>query len=259
MTEQRLGKLPRAVLGTASVAAFLLAWQGYVHLAHVPTYTLPGPIEIVTYTWRMLTGEQLLVHLRVTGAELLQGVAIGLTVGVLTGVAMSRWRWLERAAMPLLVFIQITPKIAIAPLLVLWLGLGVTSKITLVALVTFFPVLINTLAGLRGIGTNYRHLCQVLALSGPRRFFQLELPMTLPHIVVGLRLGALAGVTAAVIGELIGAQGGLGYLVAQSQETDNIPQAMVGLLLLSMLGLVSWSGIGAVAGWLRSRFGVTDG
>ncbi|RGC69202.1 putative aliphatic sulfonates transport permease protein SsuC [Micromonospora sp. MW-13] len=256
MTERRLGRLPRTLLGATSVVAFLLIWQGYVKAADVPAYTLPGPVEVVRYAGQLLAGDQLLVHIRVTAVELLQGVAIGLTVGVLAGVMAARWRWLERLAMPLLVLIQITPKIAIAPLLVLWLGLGVTSKITLVALVTFFPVLVNTLAGLRDIGTAYRHLCQVLAMSGTQRFFRVELPMTLPHIVVGLRLGALAGVTAAVIGELIGAQAGLGFMVAQGQETDNVPQSMVGLLLLSLLGLLAWSGIGTAASWLRSRFGV---
>lgn len=255
MTERHLGKVWRFILGAVAVVGFAVVWEAYVRIAEVPTHTLPSPLQIVQRFNAMVLNEQLLVHIRVTVAELVQGVVIGLAIGVLVAVAMARLRWLERVFMPLLVLIQITPKIAIAPLLVLWLGLGVTSKITLVALVTFFPVLINTLSGLRGISTNYRHLCEVFALSGPRRFFRVELPMILPSIVVGLRLGSLAGVTAAVIGELIGAQGGLGFLVSQGQENDNVPQAMVALLLLSLLGLICWSGIGVVATFLQRRFG----
>jgi len=197
----------------------------------------------------MAAQEGLLNHFLVTLSEIWRGVLIGLGVGVTAAVVFAKVPLLERLVMPVIVVVQVTPKIAIAPLLVLWLGLGATSKIVLVALVTFFPTLVNTLISLRSMSTNVMQLCQVLGLTPWQRFVKVELPSIVPGMVTGLRLGCLAGVTAAVIGEIIGAKAGLGYLVIQSQESGDVSMGLVAVIVLSFIGLGLW----LITGYAENR------
>lgn len=237
----------RAAVGAGSVIISLFLWEGLVAALDVPDRTLPGPTGLLERAAVMASSEGLGNNVLVTVGEIVRGVLIGLALGVLVALMFSRNRLLERIFMPVIVIMQVTPKIAIAPLLVLWLGLGATSKVFLVALVTFFPVLVSTYAGLQSISLNVRHLTQLLALSPIQRFLKIEVPSVVPNIVSGVRLGCLAGVTAAVIGEIIGAKAGLGYLVVQSQESGDVAQGLTAVVVLALVGLTFWTGVGALA------------
>jgi NitT/TauT family transport system permease protein len=244
----------RRAIGGASVVVAIVLWEAVVRLLAVPPTVLPGPIEVVRRLWRMFTHESLMTHISTTLSEIAVGVLIGLVVGIVMAFAMSRSRVLEKVFTPVLVAVQVAPKIALAPLFVLWFGLGVPSKIWLVALVTYFPVLINVLTLIKGVDRNLLDLGTVLGMSKLQRFRKIEVPSVLPGLLTGMRLGSLAGVTAAVIGELIGSRGGLGYVVIRSQENSDVPQGIAALLLLSLIGLVLWTGIGAAARYAENRF-----
>lgn len=247
-------RIIRLAIGAASVAVVLALWEGAVRFLDLPGHTLPGPLALAERAYGMAATGGLMNHILVTVGEIFRGVGIGLVLGVVVAVVFSRIRILERLLMPVIVIMQVTPKIAIAPLLVLWLGLGATSKVVLVALVTFFPVLVNTFSGLLAISQNIRYLSRLLNLSATQRFFKIEAPSTVPNIVVGVRLGSLAGVTAAVIGEIIGAKAGLGYLVIQSQESGDVAQGLTAVIILSFIGLGLWTGVGALAKRADSMF-----
>lgn len=244
----------RRLVGLAAVVVVIAVWEVGVRNFDVPTTSLPAPSALWARAVRMAADERLDNHTLVTVSEILRGVGIGLGLGIAFALLFARARWVERLVMPAIVVMQVTPKIAIAPLLVLWMGLGAPAKVVLVALVTFFPVLVNTLMGLRSINTNTRQLCQILGLTGWQRFNKVELPSVIPNVVAGLRLGGLAGVTAAVIGEIIGAKAGLGYLVMQSQESGDVAQGLNAVVVLSLIGLTLWLGAGALASKADAMF-----
>lgn len=237
----------RRLAGLTAVVVVLAGWQLGAHISGAPSASVPAPSALWSRAVRMAADERLDNHILVTVGEILRGSGIGLVLGIAFALLFAKARWLEQLLMPAIVVMQVTPKIAIAPLLVLWMGLGAPAKVVLVALVTFFPVLINTLTGLRSINTNTIELCQILGLTGWQRFSKVELPSVIPNVVAGLRLGCLAGVTAAVIGEIIGAKAGLGYLVVQSQESGDVAQGLNAVIVLSLVGLGLWLGVGSLA------------
>ncbi|KRV49268.1 ABC transporter permease [Wenjunlia vitaminophila] len=245
---------PLAV-GTASLAAGVLLWQLVVTLFDVPDYKLPSPGQVADRGWELGRDGVLTPHIQQTLAEVTQGVLLGSVIGVVLAALFVRVRLVERLLMPLIVVAQVTPKISIAPLIVLWLGLGVGSKIALVTLVSFYPVLVNTVMRLRSIPKGVDDLSRILKLGPVARAIKIDLPYSLPAIAAGLRLGTLAAVTAAVIGEFIGAQSGLGYLERQAQENDDIQLVIVSLLLLCLLALALYALVNLLERIIRTRFG----
>ncbi|WP_440902062.1 ABC transporter permease [Actinosynnema sp.] len=242
--------------GLVSLAVGIAAWWTAASLPVVPDYVLPSPGELVSRAVTLFRGGGLGVHLAQTLAEVLQGVLIGTVAGVLLAVLFVRLRWLEKLLMPVIVVVQVTPKISIAPLIVLWLGLGIGSKITLIALVTFYPILVNVVAKLRGMPTAFDDLSVVLGMSGARRARVLQLPFALPALLAGLRVGVLQAVTAAVIGEFIGAQAGLGYLEKQAQDNDDIQVVFITLILLCLIGWVLYAVVDLVERQVKARFDI---
>lgn len=245
---------PLAV-GTVSLVAGVVLWWLVTVLFDVPPYKLPTPGAVAGHGWRLAQDGVLTLHIEQTLAEVVQGVLIGSSIGVVLAIAFVRMPWAERVLMPLIVIAQVTPKISIAPLIVLWLGLGIGSKIALVALVSFYPVLINMITRLRSIPTGVDDLARLLKIGPVARAIKIDLPFSLPAIAVGLRLGILQAVTAAVIGEFIGAQAGLGYLEKQAQDNDDIRLVIISLGLLCLLAWAMYALVGLVERKLTARFG----
>ena len=223
----------RAVL---SLAAFILLWWGLVAVFNVPAYLVPSPGELADKAWFLATEAGLLSHIPVTLVEIVAGFVIGVVAGVATAVLFTRLPTVEVVLNPLIIFVQTAPKIAIAPLLLLWLGLGATPKIVLVAIVVFFPVLSNMLSALRSIDPNLLALARILRMGPVARFRRIELPQSLPLVFTGMKVGVTLAVTAAVIGELMGARAGLGYLLSLGQETADVGLVLVAVILLSLIG-----------------------
>ena len=187
------------------------------------------------------------------------GFVIGVVAGVATAVLFTRLPAVEVVLNPLIIFVQTAPKIAIAPLLLLWLGLGATPKIVLVAIVVFFPVLSNMLSALRSIDPNLLALARILRMGPVARFRRIELPQSLPLLFTGMKVGVTLAVTAAVIGELMGARAGLGYLLSLGQETADVGLVLVAVILLSLIGYALYLLLGIaerrLLGWHESRAG----
>lgn len=223
----------RAVI---SFAIFVALWWLAVALLGVPEYLVPSPPALAAKFWFLTTQASLFSHIPVTLMEIVIGFVIGTAAGIAIAVLFVRLPMFEIVLDPVIIFVQTAPKIAIAPLLLLWLGLGASPKIVLVAIVTFFPVLSNMLSALRSIDPNMLALAKILRLNGWRRLWRIELPQSLPLLFTGMKVGVTLAVTAAVIGELMGARAGLGYLLSLGQETADIGLVLVSVLLLSLLG-----------------------
>jgi NitT/TauT family transport system permease protein len=230
---QTLQALARAA---AVLAGAIAVWWGAVILFRIPAFLLPTPDAVLARFLFMAREGQLERHAAATLTELGLGFAAGAVAGLLVGWAFDRVPLLGRLLSPLILLLQTAPKIAIAPLLLLWLGLGLGPKVVLIALVSFFPVLTGTVSGLAAVEPGYRDLARLLDLSASTRFRRVELPFALPSIFAGLRIATTQAVTAAVVGELIGATYGLGYLLSVGQENNDAALVLAAILMLSTLG-----------------------
>lgn len=218
-----------------SLAGFVVLWWGAVWGFDVPAFLLPSPDAVARRLVFLALNAGLWQHTATTFAQILAGFAIGAALGIATGAVFARLPRLERLATPLILLIQTAPKIAIAPLLILWLGLGPGPKVVLVAIVTFFPAMTGALTGLRYIGKSYRDLAQIVGLSTWQRLTRIDLPFAVPPIVAGLRVATTQAVTAAVVAEMMGANHGLGYLLTAGQESSDSP-TVIGVIVLLSLG-----------------------
>ena len=240
------------------LAAFLLLWSAALALFSVPDYLVPSPYQLAEKTWFLVTRAGLLWHIPVTVIEIVAGYVIGVLVGIAAALVFYRAPVVEDILNPLIVFIQTAPKIAIAPLLLLWLGLDMTPKVVLVAIVTFFPILATMLSALRSMPPMLDELARILNLSPLQRIWRLELPQALPLLFSGLKVAATLAVTAAVIGELMGARAGLGYLLSLGQETSDTQLVLVSVLILSLLGYLLYLAIQAAERRLLRWHSSTD-
>ncbi|HET9081680.1 MAG TPA: ABC transporter permease subunit [Trebonia sp.] len=241
------------LVGAASLAVGVLLWWAVVRLAQVPSYVLPGPGAVVQTMVQQFSSGGLGIQAEQTAAEIVQGGVIGAVIGIVLAMLFYRINWLRRLLMPLIVVIQVTPKISIAPLIVLWVGLGIGSKITLVTLVVVYPVLVSVLARLASLPQSVRDLARIVGMGPVRRAWKIEIPFALPALAAGLKLGALQAVTAAVIGEYIGSSAGLGFLEKQGQDNADMQIVLLMLGLLAMLGWLLYALIGLVEHLLTRR------
>lgn len=229
----KIGGALRAIL---ALCGFFAVWQVAVVALSIPAFLLPSPVAVVQRLWFLAVNANLAAHAATTISQILGGFALGGALGILAGALFTRWPRLERVTAPLILVLQTAPKIAIAPLLLLWLGLGPGPKIVLVAIVTFFPAMAGAHAGFRYIDKSYRDLGTVLRLSPFARFARIDLPFASAPIIAGLRVATTQAVTAAVVGELMGADRGLGYLLSAGQENSDSAAVIGVILLLSMIG-----------------------
>lgn len=222
--------------GIAGLIATLVLWTAIVYLFAIPAFLLPGPVEVLNRLVFLFENANLLRHIGVTLSEIVVGFMLGTLIGIFAGVVFARLPRIERLAMPLILLLQTAPKIAIAPLLLLWLGIGPTPKIVLIAIVTFFPVMSGMVTGLRYGEGSFRDLSKVLKLSPWQSFWYIELPSALPAALAGMAVATTLAMTAAVIGELMGANEGIGYLLSSGQENSDTAVVIGMVLLLSLIG-----------------------
>ncbi len=222
--------------GLAGLVATLLLWTAVVNVFNVPAFLLPGPLEVFDRVAFLFQNAKLLRHIGVTLSEIVFGFVAGTLAGIFAGVVFARFPRIERFSTPLILLVQTAPKIAIAPLLLLWLGIGPAPKIVLIAIVTFFPVMAGMVSGLRYGEGSYRDLAAVLKLSPWQRFRHIELPSALPSVLAGMAVATTLAMTAAVIGELMGANEGIGYILSSGQENSDTAVVIGMVLLLSLIG-----------------------
>ncbi|MCK4730115.1 MAG: ABC transporter permease [Candidatus Aenigmarchaeota archaeon] len=217
---------------------FVLLWKSVIFIFKFPEFILPQPETVFIEWYFLLKSGLLLNHTLVTLYETIAGFIIGVLLGLIPGYFIAKSKQVEQTLSPYLVALQTAPKIALAPLIVIWFGFGPLSKIVIVALIVFFPILVNTIVGIRSVDKNLLDLMKICKATRLQIFRFVELPAALPVLFAAFKTGITLAVIGAVVGEFIGANSGLGYLTIYAAGLMNTPQVFVAILQLTVLGIV---------------------
>ncbi|MEN8654444.1 ABC transporter permease [Streptomyces sp. 21So2-11] len=212
------------------------AWWVIAEAELVEAYLVPSPGA--TLDVLMDKGSYLAEHTWVTTYETLLGFLIAGAVGVFAAVVMVYSSTVEKTLYPILLFAQVVPKIAIAPLFVVWLGFGIAPKILIAVLIAFFPIVISMVTGLKAVDPEMLQLSSTMGASPWQTFVKIRFPASLPHLFSGLKVAVTLAVTGAVVGEFVGANEGLGYVILQANGNLDTPMLFAGLIVMSMIGVV---------------------
>jgi NitT/TauT family transport system permease protein len=219
-----------------ALALAIVGWGLYVEISGIESFVLPSPTSVAGY---LVHHEELLwTNATITLREVAIAFALCLGLGVLLAVLISWFRLLEDALLPLLVVSQVVPIIAIAPLLVIWLGFGDKPKIAVAVLIGFFPIVINTLNGLQSVNPELIEMVQGLSASRSQILRKLSFPHALPHLFAGIRVSITLVVIGAVVGEFVGADQGLGFMILRGSAELNSPQMFGAIIFLAAMGIV---------------------
>ena len=224
-------------LRVLSLGFGLLCWQITSQVSGLATFILPPPLAVWDRFLEAVRDGSLTVDVAVTLSEVLLGLIAGVALATVLGYSVAKSRGLERVLSPYLVASQAIPIVAIAPLLVLWFGYGVFSKMLICSLIVFFPVLINTIVGIRAVPHAFYDLMNSLHASKSQILLKVEVPAALPIFLGGLRIGATLSVIGAVVGELVGANHGLGNLITRGRVSYDMPLVYVGVFMLVIMAL----------------------
>jgi NitT/TauT family transport system permease protein len=225
-------------LGVISVITGILVWHLVTRYSGIPNFILPAPLSVWTRFLRALGDGSLLYHTAITLIEIVLGLLSGTIFATFVGYVLAKSRSLEKVLSPYLVASQAIPIVAIAPLLVIWLGDGILSKVVICALIVFFPVLVNTIVGVRAVPVALYDLMNSLHASGAQILWKVEVPASLPVFLGGLRVGATLSVIGAIVGELVDAEEGLGFLLQLGDFQYDTPMVFVAVFMLIALALM---------------------
>ncbi len=232
---RRLDLVPAWLLPSATLAVLIVLWEIVIHAASVPAFIVPAPSSILrtALQWRGRIPE----HFVTTLYETLVGFGLSIVVAVPIAVALVSSRFLSNTIYPILLVLQSVPKVAIAPLLLIWVGYGELPKILVVFLVCFFPIVIGTAAGLNSAPAEMLDLVRALSASTAQTFVKVRFPYAMPQIFVGLKVAITLAVIGAVIGEFVGADKGLGFLIMVGSSQVNTALAFASMILLSVMSI----------------------
>lgn len=218
--------------------ALLAYWEFHVWYFEVEALLLPPPSKILVALWYGVSSGIFITHLGITVYRALSGFVIATALGITLGALISQFRFFERTIYPWVVALQTVPKIAIAPLILVWCGYGSMSKIFTAALVAFFPVLVNTITGMRSCEQSKRDLMRSLRASRWLTFRMVELPNALPFIFAGLNVALVFSILGAIVGEFVGSKDGVGFLILDANYQLDIPRVFALLILLGIYGVL---------------------
>jgi NitT/TauT family transport system permease protein len=224
-------------LGPVSILLGIFAWEFLVRLSGLPRFILPSPLDVWKRLVESLTDGSLLYHTSVTLLEVTLGLLLGVTLATVLGYSVAKSRSFEKILAPYLVASQAIPVVAIAPLLVIWLGHGIISKVVICALIVFFPVLVNTVVGVRAVPHALYDMMNSLRATRWQVMSKLEVPASLPVLLGGLRVGATLSVIGAIVGELVDAKAGLGFLLKVGDFQYDTSMVFVAVIMLVALAL----------------------
>jgi NitT/TauT family transport system permease protein len=240
LTQDPIGAVrarPHLVLIPVAFVSVVGLWEWLVWALSIPPFLLPAPSTVVVALVNGIRSGLYLSNFLVTLTEALLGFLIAAVSGVLLGALIAQWRLVEQTLYPYLVALQTLPKIAIAPLIVVWFGFGISSKVIIAATVAFFPVLVNVIVGLKTIDQPKLDLMRSLKASRWQTFRLVTFPNALPFLFAGLDIAVVFSVLGAIVGEFVGAQQGLGNLILQFNFSLDIAGVFAVLILLSVLGV----------------------
>ncbi len=236
---KRRFKWPLTSIGTvALLIAFLGIWEGYVRIFEVSSLILPPPSMVLVSLWDICLEAKTWGHVWVTVYETVLGFVIACFIGVGLGAVLGKIDWLERMLNPFIIATQVVPKVALVPLFVVWFGFGVTSKIVVSAVLAFFPILTNTLLGVKSVDLGHRDVMISLGATRMQTFWRLELPSALPYVLAGMEIGIVLAIIGAVVGEYLGGSQGLGYMAVAAMNAYNTSDLFAVIILLTALGFL---------------------
>jgi putative hydroxymethylpyrimidine transport system permease protein len=229
---------------SAGILAAMAVWEALCRLLQIPDFILPPPSSIFSVAF--FEAPAILPHAGVTALEIVAGIGLSLMVALPVAVTMFTRRAVERALTPFLIASQAVPVFAIAPLLVVWLGYGLASKVLMAAIIIFFPITVNLLEGFKSCDLEYRILFRLMGADYGQSLRLLYWPWALPHFFAGLKVGVSVATIGAVIGEWVGAQKGLGYLMIQANARLKVDVVFAAILWLAAMGLGLWLAVGLI-------------
>jgi NitT/TauT family transport system permease protein len=221
-----------------STFAFLFGWYLLTRYGDIPEFILPSPLRVWIRFIQSVKDGSLPYHTSITLLEIVLGLLVGVIFATVVGYILAKSRSLERVLSPYLVASQAIPVVAIAPLLVIWLGDGILSKVVICALIVFFPVLVNTIVGVRAVPTALYDLMNSLHATRAQILWKVEVPASLPIFLGGLRIGATLSVIGAIVGELVSAEQGLGFLLQLGDFQYDTAMVFVAVFMLIALALM---------------------
>ena len=233
-------KLPALSLGLAVVV--LLAWQFGPPALGMPKYIIPTVTDLASEMARMYEQENLVAHFFSTAEFSVLGFALGSLLGAIIGYALGLSPVWEKALSPYILALQIAPKVAFAPLFILWFGYNALPKLTVTILVVFFPILVNVLQSMRTADRDLVNLARAYSMSRAQIFWKVLFPSSMPNLMAGLRIGATLAVIGITVGELVGGQTGLGYLITYGEGQADTAMVFDAIFLLTVIGaLIYWA------------------
>lgn len=246
-----------ALYPLVAIGVLLLCWEGAVWVFKVPPYLLPPPSRVFAEIWN--NAAVLAKHARATLTIILVAFTASTCLGIPLALAISFLPLFRRIVYPIIVFSQVIPKIAIAPLFVIWFGFGFLPKVLIAILVSFFAVVIQSIVGFTSIRPEPIRVARSMGAGPLALFLKVRLPYALPNIFAGLKLAMASSAIGAIVGEFIASQQGLGYLVLVANGEMNTALAFAGMLLLSLIGVVLYFGVEVVerltTGWHTAQQG----
>lgn len=227
--------LQRYVLAIFAHVALIAIWFAVVRYGHVPSFIMPSPGATIAtlgggnYAWTANT--------LVTASEIFGGYVLAVVVGVIVAIAFSWSETAEAAAMPLLVSLNMIPKVALGPLFIVWFSYGIFPNMIMAFSLSFFPILLNTVRGFREVEPELLDLVRALRSSKWQTFTKIQLPSALPYIFSGMKVGAILAVAGAIVGEFLGSSRGLGYLMLQVQVSLDTAAMFMAVILITLIGV----------------------
>jgi len=228
--------LQRYGLAVVSHLLLVLAWYLFVELGHVPKFVMPSPTA--TFQALFVPNYRWLENILVTGTEIFGGYVLAVVIGIGTALLFSWSRTLEMFVMPLLVSLNMIPKVALGPLIIVWFRYGVVPNMMMAFAICFFPIVLTTVRGLREVEPDLIDLVRSVRGSRWQIFTKIQLPGALPYIFSGMKVAAILAVAGAIVGEFLGSDRGLGYLMLQVQVTLDTAAMFMAVILITLLGTV---------------------
>ncbi len=227
---------------------FLLVWQLLPPALGVPSYIIPTVTDLVRELVRMLARNNLIGHLLSTVTIAVAGFVIGSLLGAAMGYILGMSVLVEKVLSPYILGLQIAPKVAFAPLFIMWLGYNAWPKLIVTILVVFFPILVNVLQSMKTIDRDLINLARAYSMNRMQIFWKVEVPASMPALMAGLRIGATLAVIGVTVGELVGGNTGLGYLITFGEGQANTAMVFNAIVLLTLIGIVLYSAVAIMEG-----------
>lgn len=256
-------KILTVIISILFLVLFLGFWKGYIIVNDVPAFILPSPEDVGSKFVDMVMDGTFISEGWVTLYTIVIGFVVGSAFGFMAGYFSARSRTFEEIISPYVLLIQATPKVSLIPLFVIWFGLGMPSKLLLIILSAFFPVMANTIVGMRSVPQDYENLLTILNANYRQRVLKLQLPMALPMIMAGLKIAMVQSVIGAIVSEWMAGESGLGYLLVYGSSLYDANLLMASILATTFLGLALYWTIEVVEKkvlfWHESKVAFTEG